>query len=255
VAANVEVLLAVIQGLFGVIAAVVGALVYLDRLPRWATWVILAVVTFSVAAMVAIAFVSVGTFPKWAAWALPAMATLLIPAVAGFLLGKQTTRPNGDSRPPNELIPPVQRSLGRRRWTHFIALLFVIAASVNIASVVNVSLGKRVSPSVSIAYAPPAGEGGPDNTYPIFGKVSGVESDRDKVVVFALAANTEWYVQPTVESALTNIQEGEWHTFTHSGREYAALLVKPSFHLPANPTGSIPSSSDVLAVTVIPGTH
>jgi len=108
--------------------------------------------------------------------------------------------------------------------------------------------------SISITGVPHAGEGGPGSKEPISGKVTGVECNKHKVVVYVLAGGT-WWVQPTVASPFTDIDDnGKWETDTHLGSTYAALLVKPSFKaLPT--TDALPSAhGDVVAVVRVAGT-
>jgi hypothetical protein len=105
-------------------------------------------------------------------------------------------------------------------------------------------------PTISITIVPPAGGGGETPMYPISGSVKGVDFAKYKVVVYACADNAVWYVQPTTERPLTNIDaSGDWVTITHPGRLYAALLVGASFVPPAM---SLPQN-DVISSVTVPG--
>ncbi len=230
---NLQILLSIIQGLFSIIAAVIGALI-LTR-----------------------------NFPPWAAWALLAMpVALLIAFLAGYLLAR-------DGGP---------LSVGFARiWRALNTVLLILAVTVNITvgvkyllAPVPAGIGSGVTEptpvagvqpiskaTVSITVVPPAGEGGPVETYPISGSVTQADVSRCKVVVFALAGNMAWYVQPTPDGAFTPIgTDGKWQTRSHPGLQYAAVLVEPTFKLPPNPTGGLPSvGGNVLAVKIEAGTQ
>ena len=67
----------------------------------------------------------------------------------------------------------------------------------------------------------------------IAGKVSHADGKGYRIVLYALAAG-KWWVQPYGDSPYTDIgTNGNWHSQTHLGSDYAALLVKPSFQAPA----------------------
>lgn len=103
-----------------------------------------------------------------------------------------------------------------------------------------------LEPSIQITDVPPRG-GGPDRMATIAGKVSGVNSNEFKVVIFS-RTNT-WYVQPYANAPYTSIDAlGKWETQTHLGDEYAALLVKPSYKPPATTDTLPPEGGLVLAV-------
>jgi hypothetical protein len=52
-------------------------------------------------------------------------------------------------------------------------------------------------------------------------------------VLYALAGG-KWWVQPYADSLYTDIDKnGNWHSQTHLGSDYAVLLVKQSFQPPA----------------------
>ena len=100
---------------------------------------------------------------------------------------------------------------------------------------------------------PHAGKGGSDQTEPISGTVRGVDFAKYEVVVYAFAGGT-WWVQPTVASPLTEIDEkGNWQTITHLGSSYAVLLVSQSYKPPANTTDVPHAGGDVFAVKLAAG--
>jgi len=104
---------------------------------------------------------------------------------------------------------------------------------------------------IQITKVPPKGAG-PDRVERIAGTVSGVNIKECKVVVFA--HTDTWYVQPYFERYDTEIQHSNtWHTDTHLGSEYAALLVKNSYKAPTT-TGRLPEvGGEILAIVVVEG--
>ncbi|MCG3145088.1 MAG: hypothetical protein HONDAALG_02629 [Gammaproteobacteria bacterium] len=112
--------------------------------------------------------------------------------------------------------------------------------------------GPLGQPTIRILTAPsynPLGGGPPEE---ITGVVSGVESERFRVVVYALT--DYWYVQPLTDAPFTDIsQDGSWSTHSHLGTKYAALLVRPSFN-PPKKTSNLPGAvGDVVAVITASG--
>ncbi len=220
---NLQILLTIIQGLFAIIAAVIGSIIVVGPKPPWPGWLWVAV-----------------------------MAALLIAFLAGYLL------PRGGG--------PFSGRLAKI-WPALNAVLLVLAVTINTAGGVRYLLTPAspvawvVRPiskaNISITVVPPAGEGDPMKTYPISGSVTQADVYRCKVVVFALAGNMAWYVQPTPDGAFTPVgTDGKWQTRSHPGLQYAAVLVEPTFKLPPNPTGGLPSvGGDVLAVNAEAGTQ
>ncbi len=85
-----------------------------------------------------------------------------------------------------------------------------------------------------------------------FGEIP-VDSKTNKIVIYAFAGGT-WWVQPTVDSPLTDIDDqGVWQTVTHLGSTYAVLLVNSSYKAPATMSGVPKVSRDVLAVKLVQG--
>ncbi|HEV8204951.1 MAG TPA: sensor histidine kinase [Pyrinomonadaceae bacterium] len=106
-------------------------------------------------------------------------------------------------------------------------------------------------PSVRITSIPPADKGGGRELEVINGYVTGA-SDGQQVVVYARSG--AWYVQPFVETPLTQVlPDGTWSNSTHLGTEYAALLVQRGY-VPPPLTLSLPNTGDgVIAVTIVDG--
>ena len=108
-----------------------------------------------------------------------------------------------------------------------------------------------VKPSIEFSIIPQAGEGGPDKTAPIGGRVVGARADQ-RIVLFAKSGI--WWVQPTIDEPFTAIQpDATWTSSTHFGTEYAALLVEPGYRPP--PTFEVlPSEGgEVVAVKSVTG--
>lgn len=132
---------------------------------------------------------------------------------------------------------------------HFVLLAgVVICLGLVVPAQSNKEENQKVDqPSIQITRIPSAG-GGPDRLETMAGTVSGVNHKECKVVLFALGGDT-WYVQPYVNSPYTDINaDGRWESDTHLGSRYAALVVRPSYHPPAN-TGTLPAvGGDILAM-------
>jgi hypothetical protein len=105
--------------------------------------------------------------------------------------------------------------------------------------------------TVELPYDP---TGGPGSSADIAGEVSGISPDNFhdfRVVIYARTDN--WYVQPTADDPYTEIDAGKWSATIHTGTEYAALLVKPTF-TPRNKIPVLPSvGGDVIAKDVVKG--
>lgn len=106
-------------------------------------------------------------------------------------------------------------------------------------------------PSVRITSIPPADKGGGRELDVISGEVINA-SEGHRVVVYARSG--AWYVQPFVETPITQVlPDGSWSNSTHLGTEYAALLVQPGY-VPPPLTLSLPNTGDgVIAVTIVDG--
>ncbi len=88
----------------------------------------------------------------------------------------------------------------------------------------------RVPPSIEFTRLPPAGEGSPDLTNAIEGRVTGARAGQ-KIVLYARSG--VWWVQPLAEKPFTSIQtDFKWKNSTHPGNAYAALLVDAGYNPP-----------------------
>lgn len=127
-------------------------------------------------------------------------------------------------------------------------LCLIVFLALLVACQGNASTGK---PEIKITEVPPKGAG-PTQVERIAGTVSGVNTKECKVVVFA--HTDTWYVQPYIEGSDTEIRDSNtWHTDTHLGSEYAALLVKNSYKPPTT-TGKLPEvGGQILAIVVVEG--
>src|ERR1044071_504500 len=125
---------------------------------------------------------------------------------------------------------------------HAVVWLFVILLS-------GCSISSQ--PSVRITSIPPADKGGGRELEVISGYVTGASAGQ-QVVVYARSG--AWYVQPFVETPLTQVlPDGTWSNSTHLGTEYAALLVQRGY-VPPPLTLSLPNTGDgVIAVTIVDG--
>lgn len=104
----------------------------------------------------------------------------------------------------------------------FIALVLMFQAA-----------AQNAAPKVSITDVPHAGKGGDSAMERIAGKVAHLNSKDSRIVLYALAGG-KWWVQPYANSPYTDIDaNGNWHSQTHLGSDYAALLVSPNFQAPA----------------------
>jgi hypothetical protein len=105
---------------------------------------------------------------------------------------------------------------------------------------------QNTTPKISIIDIPHAGKGGEFAMERIAGKISGGHESDYRIVLYALAGG-KWWVQPYADSPFTDIDaSGKWHSQIHLGSDYAALLVKPSFHAPA----TVPDLSQLKSGTV-----
>lgn len=133
-------------------------------------------------------------------------------------------------------------SPGPNRLLQGVVWLFVLVLS---------SCSTSSQPSVKITSIPPEDQGGPRELDVISGHVTGAR-DGQQVVLYARSG--AWYVQPFVETPITQVlPDGTWSNSTHLGTEYAALLVQPGYVAPPI-TLSLPKTGDgVIAVTIVDG--
>jgi serine/threonine protein kinase len=110
------------------------------------------------------------------------------------------------------------------------------------------------NPEIRIEKIPPFDEyGGPTTHADIAGVVSGIPKSGYHVVVYV---NTNsWHVQPEVGTENIPIVNGQWNTWTHTGKSYAALVVKDGYAA-ANPLFKLPRlNGEVIALAQQEGKH
>ena len=107
--------------------------------------------------------------------------------------------------------------------------------------------------AVEITTLPPnEPQGGPNTRADIAGKVTGEVTSDLRVVIYARATET-WYIQPTPYISHPIKSDNTWSTWTHTGSDYAALVVRTGF-TPAIICDVLPQvGGDVLARTVVAG--
>ena len=94
--------------------------------------------------------------------------------------------------------------------------------------------------------------GGPDTRAEIGGMVTGVGDPRKYKVI--LYAHTDfWYIQPLLGSSTEISNGGHWRNWTHTGVEYAALLVRSNYVAPPQLYQRPQARGDVLAVHTVEG--
>jgi hypothetical protein len=109
------------------------------------------------------------------------------------------------------------------------------------------------SPAIEITEIPHKDPiGGPNTREDIAGVVRGV-SNPDAFRVVLYARTDFWYVQPLLGSTIEINPDGTWKSWTHTGSEYAALLVRQGYS-PSSTLGTLPSK-DIIAVTSKMGTR
>jgi hypothetical protein len=145
---------------------------------------------------------------------------------------------------PVSTIGSVHRIAQRGLDGWFVAVIFALTSACT-----NPSAGGQ--PSIALTAVPQAAEGGSGQLAPIAGRVSGARPGQ-RIVLFAKSG--VWWVQPFVDKPFTDIaSDGTWTAKTHSGLEYAALLVEPAYQ-PSPTSESLPVSGGlVVAVTTKKG--
>jgi len=94
-------------------------------------------------------------------------------------------------------------------------------------------------------------QGGPDTRDTISGTVRSPLISEYKVVVYARA--DAWYIQPTPFSLQTIEPNGKWETWTHTGSNYAAIVVRQDYK-PLTRLDVLPQlDADVLARAIVEG--
>ena len=110
----------------------------------------------------------------------------------------------------------------------------------------------KITPEIQITEVPTGGQGGPDTTSKICGKVSGVRPTDFRVALYALT--DKWYIQPTTSSLTIVNLDGKWCNVTHLGSSYAALLVLAGYR-PPDVSETLPQTGDdVVSSTLVTAT-
>lgn len=108
------------------------------------------------------------------------------------------------------------------------------------------------APRVVFERVPPAEPGGTTKLADIGGRVV---NPRAGLRVVLYARSGDWYVQPFWDEPFTEIHpDATWASPTHTGTEYAALLVEPAFTPPRIAPALPGRGTGVVAVEVAPGT-
>lgn len=130
------------------------------------------------------------------------------------------------------------------RWFAFVAIIAIAAGLYTEAR--GQSDGSK-KPTITIKSVPSDPPGEQMASEHIKGTVSNVSPKDYKVVIYAYG--DKWYIQPTMASPFTDIEDDKtWENETHGGWQFAALLVKPSFN-PAATLGSLPAvGGEVVAI-------
>jgi hypothetical protein len=106
-------------------------------------------------------------------------------------------------------------------------------------------------PAIRIANQPRLDpSGGPDTRTEVWGTVSGA-SETSGYFVVIYCKTDRWYVQPLVGSRVAVGRDGRWSTWSHTGSQYAALLVRGDFDPPAA-AESLPSSGVIVSRDLVP---
>jgi hypothetical protein len=110
------------------------------------------------------------------------------------------------------------------------------------------------APSIEFSTVPAAAAGGSERVAPIAGRVTGARSG-DGIVLFAKNDAGVWWVQPLALQPFTTIaHDSTWKSNIHLGVEYAALLVRASYHPPATTEALPEPGGDVVTVATVKGT-
>ncbi|MBY0504505.1 MAG: hypothetical protein K2X03_11375 [Bryobacteraceae bacterium] len=103
-------------------------------------------------------------------------------------------------------------------------------------------------PAIEFTKLPPLGDGSPEKTEAIEGRVSGAKSGQ-AIVLFARSG--VWWVQPLAETPFTPIgKDSSWKNVTHPGSAYAAVLVNKEYRAPITLSELPKPGGNVIAVAV-----
>ncbi len=104
----------------------------------------------------------------------------------------------------------------------------VILALIGVALLTTMSAAQERAVKIEFTQVPVAGEG-PDSRGDIAGRVIGLTKPGSYRLVIYVHTD-QWYVQPLADDPLTDIAaDGQWSNWTHLGRRYAVLVVRPEF--------------------------
>ena len=111
---------------------------------------------------------------------------------------------------------------------------------------------KEPEVQIEITGIPPWEAGGEDTRANISGRVRGAIRPEYRVVLYALAYDS-WYMQPTAHDLHPIQADNTWASWTHTGEQYAALVVSPGF-VPRVRSDMLPVVGDkVLAKVIVEG--
>lgn len=117
----------------------------------------------------------------------------------------------------------------------------------------RVEAARELGLKIRITDIPPYDANGGSSTHAaIAGIVSGKFGPDDKVIVYARAADV-WYIQPMVNSFEAVSSDGTWTNWTHTGCNYAALLVRPGYYPDRRLDVLPPVGGYVVARTIVDG--
>ena len=167
---------------------------------------------------------------------------------------------NGDFEPQESYVPKTQftfapNSFRDRVWVEVWRDVEKVAQSeldVTVDSHTRPVNEKAPVPELTITRVPRyQPEGGPDTRDTISGTVRSPLIGEYKIVVYARA--DAWYIQPTPFSLQTIQPNGQWDTWTHTGSDYAVLVVRSDFK-PLTRLDVLPQpDADVLARAIVEG--
>jgi hypothetical protein len=111
---------------------------------------------------------------------------------------------------------------------------------------------KPTGVQIQITDIPPVGQGGNNSRSHIAGKIRGHFPPNSLVVIYARCAGF-WVIQPIAQSMHTIHTGNTWGSWTHTGVQYAALLVRENYE-PLSKLEMLPQTNNVvLASTIVDG--
>lgn len=129
---------------------------------------------------------------------------------------------------------------------------FVVSLALGAMVLACGRMSGQAGPDVVFERIPPAEPGGTSKLAQIGGRVA---NPRAGLRVVLYARSGDWYVQPFWETPFTEIRaDSTWASPTHTGTEYAALLVDSTFTPPKIAVALPGPGHGVFAVKVVPGT-